>query len=130
MLAATATSISFPVASVPTANNASPIAIVITESSVNLQPLLNKSNSFVLSPLSNSNGLPIISPKIAPYIYASNPRITPVTLFLCYNMIISNRCLYMVAVPATVLRTKTDADIIIGTFLSMSCMIMPLTHFP
>ena len=63
-------------------------------------------------PLSNSNGLPIISPKIAPYIYASNPRITPVTLFLCYNMIISNRCLYMVAVPATVLRTKTDADTI------------------
>ena len=52
----------------------------------------------------NSNGLPILSPKIAPYIYASNPRITPAPLFLCYNMSIIEWHLYMVAVPATILR--------------------------
>ena len=110
MLVTSASSISFTVASVPTARRASPTAIVITESSVKSQPLVNKSNSFVLFPLSNSNGLPIISPKIAPYIYASNLRIAPAALFLCYNISIVERHLYMVAVWATLFRTKANAD--------------------
>ena len=112
MLVTTASSISFTVASFPTARRASPTAIVITESSVKSQSLLNRSNSFVLSPLSNSNGLPIISPKIAPYIYASNLRNAPATLFLCYNTSIIERHLYMIAIRATLFRAKTNADTI------------------
>lgn len=74
--------------------------------------LLNKSKFFVLSPLSNSNGLPIISPKIAPYIYASNSRITPAPLFLCYNMSIIKRHLHMVAVWATLSENKNAGTIL------------------
>ena len=131
MLVTTASSISFTVASFPTARRASPTAIVITESSVKSQSLLNRSNSFVLSPLSNSNGLPIISPKIAPYIYASNLRNAPATLFLCYNMSIIERHLYMVAIRATLFRAKTNADTISTdvTYAPVTA-ISPLAIFP
>ena len=127
MLVTTASSISFTVASFPTARRASPTAIVITESSVKSQPLLNRSNSFVLSPLSNSNGLP----KIAPYIYASNLRNAPAALFLCYNMSIIERHLYMVAIRATLFRAKTNADTISTdvTYAPVTA-ISPLAIFP
>ena len=59
-------------ASFPASKMASATATVITVSSVNLDFEENKSNSFDLFPLLNSNGLPTISPIIAPSIFSSS----------------------------------------------------------
>ena len=47
---------------------------LIKRESVNLHPLVKRSKSFDLLPLSNSNGLPMMSPNIAPYMSASSLR--------------------------------------------------------
>ena len=48
--------------------NASATATVMTVSSVKSQPVENRGKSLVFSPMSNSKGLPMMSPKMAPYI--------------------------------------------------------------